>query len=294
MTNSIAESQIAVLSAINECSDYDKDGLCGSGAKIEGLTCVDVNHDLYCDWFRPATVNTTKPIPDVSHLKEMTVKACPEPSPDSNAVFEKMCDWYANGTIVWTPKPVLAPMTQLTKSVDKRTDCYEKGLREWTAGTSNQSGFDSCGPEYFKAIRDSCLKWNDKTVCDAWYPTSTPVQTQNLVCQSNDDFCTPGCEHADMQCIGEGNDDNRNGVKDSEENQGSNQGSSNNNNNNRNDDKDIKYCKGQQAPQYPNSCYDRNDLPDNDLPNCNDVEYGTRCDGSEDEYSWTDEEAGGN
>jgi hypothetical protein len=34
-----------------------------------------------------------------------------------------MCDWYANGTVVWTPKPVLAPMTQLTKSVDNRTDC---------------------------------------------------------------------------------------------------------------------------------------------------------------------------
>jgi hypothetical protein len=30
---------------------------------------------------------------------------------------------------------------------------------------------------------------------------------------------------------------------------------------------------------------------DNDeLPNCNDVEAGTRCDGSEDEDSWTDEE----
>ena len=33
---------------------------------------------------------------------------------------------------------------------------------------------------------------------------------------------------------------------------------------------------------------------DKEYPNCNDVEYGTRCDGSEDENSWTDEEAGGN
>jgi hypothetical protein len=30
------------------------------------------------------------------------------------------------------------------------------------------------------------------------------------------------------------------------------------------------------------------------FPNCNDIEYGTRCDGSEDENSWTDEEESGN
>jgi hypothetical protein len=30
---------------------------------------------------------------------------------------------------------------------------------------------------------------------------------------------------------------------------------------------------------------------DREIPNCNDVEYGTRCDGSENENSWTDEEA---
>ncbi len=32
------------------------------------------------------------------------------------------------------------------------------------------------------------------------------------------------------------------------------------------------------------------DNNDEETPNCNDVEYGTRCDGTEDEDSWTDEE----
>ena len=74
--------------------------------------------------------------------------------------------------------------------------------------------------------------------------------------------------------------------------------------------RDFKYCKGQAAPKYPDSCYDRRDHRDcgpytinqdckdrdhddkdkEDLPNCNDVEYGTHCDGSEDEDSWTDDE----
>jgi len=31
------------------------------------------------------------------------------------------------------------------------------------------------------------------------------VQEPKLVCQSNDDFCEPGCEYVDMQCI----DDNK-------------------------------------------------------------------------------------
>lgn len=30
------------------------------------------------------------------------------------------------------------------------------------------------------------------------------------------------------------------------------------------DNDDIQYCVGQAAPAYPDSCYDRNDLPDND------------------------------
>ena len=73
--------------------------------------------------------------------------------------------------------------------------------------------------------------------------------------------------------------------------------SNNKNNDNNNNDNDIKYCDGQSAPQYPDSCYDRNDLPedsgfddDDKLPNCNDVEYGTHCNGTEDENSWTDGE----
>jgi hypothetical protein len=41
-------------------------------------------------------------------------------------------------------------------------------------------------------------------------------------------------------------------------------------------------------------CPDENDESDepadDDLPNCNDVEAGTHCDGTEDEDSWTDEE----
>jgi hypothetical protein len=145
---------------------------------------------------------TTKPIPDVSQLKGMTVKICPEPSPDPNAVFEQMCDWYANGTIVFTPK-VTEPAL-ITESVvrDNQSECYKKGLREWTAGTYNQTGFDGCGPDYHKAIMNQCIKWNDKVSCEQWFPASSPApitQVQNLVCQSNDDFCEPGCEHAVYQ-----------------------------------------------------------------------------------------------
>jgi hypothetical protein len=76
----------------------------------------------------------------------------------------------------------------------------------------------------------------------------------------------------------------------------SNDNDNGNDNDNNNNDEDIQYCEGQDAPAYPDSCYDRNDLPedsgydDDDKPNCNDVEYGTNCDGSEDEDSWTDDE----
>ena len=104
------------------------------------------------------------------------------------------------------------------------------------------------------------------------------VQEPKLECQSNDDFCTPGCEHADMQCMNEGNDENKNGVKDSEENQGDNDNDNRNHSN---------------TPCFDREATERH-ADDDDLPNCNSVEYGTRCDGSEDENSWTDEEDGGN
>ena len=132
------------------------------------------------------------------------------------------------------------------------------------------------------------------------------VESAKLVCQSNDDFCIPGCEHADMQCIDEENDDNKNGVKDSEENDS--QGSSNSNGGSNRQEK--TYCD---VPNPSNPCHDRRDVDEitglatcmdgsheedwrdcnggKEYPNCNDVEYGTRCDGSEDENSWTDEEA---
>ena len=68
--------------------------------------------------------NTTKPIPDVSHLKGMSVKACPEPK---SGVFEEMCDWYANGTIVWTPK-VIEPVSII--QVQNQSDCYIDGYND--------------------------------------------------------------------------------------------------------------------------------------------------------------------
>lgn len=60
-------------------------------------------------------------------------------------------------------------------------------------------------------------------------------------------------------------------------------------------DEDIQYCDGQNAPQYPDSCYDRNDLPedsgyddDDKTANCG----GESCTDDEKEDSWTDEDEG--
>jgi hypothetical protein len=68
----------------------------------------------------------------------------------------------------------------------------------------------------------------------------------------------------------------------------------NNNDDNDNNDKDIKYCDGQAAPQYPDSCYDSKDLPkdsgyddDEKTANCG----GESCTDTEKEESSGDEES---
>jgi len=91
-------------------------------------------------------------------------------------------------------------------------------------------------------------------------PVPAPMtQIVNLVCQSNDDFCEPGCEHVDMQCINEENDDNKDGVRDSEE-----QGS---NDNSRNDDDDKPYCDQANLDErgLREDCFDRRDYSELDF-----------------------------
>ena len=66
-----------------------------------------------------------------------------------------------------------------------------------------------------------------------------------------------------------------------------------NDSDNNNNDNDIKYCDGQSAPQYPDSCYDRKDLPEDSkydddakTANCG----GVACTPTEKENSWVDGE----
>lgn len=103
-------------------------------------------------------------------------------------------------------------------------------------------------------------------------------------------FCTTGCEHADMQCISEENDDNKNGVRDSEEFQESNDDNDRESNN----DNDKKYCDNDKCYKNRETMQelseDWNDWEEPFLPNCNYVEAGTRCTGTEDEDSWLDTE----
>jgi hypothetical protein len=203
VTNSIAESQITVLPATDECSEYDKDGLRGSGARIEGLTCVDANHDFSCDSFKP--VNT---IP-------------------------------VNNTVI---PPQVTPQDA----------CYNKGFHD--AAYGNSTGTCVYPDEYLLGLETGRSTRVPTPVVSGPAPI---VQVQDLVCQSNDDFCESGCEQADMQCIGEGNDDNKNGVKDSKENQGGSGDSDNDNNRNDDDNNDDKtYCD---VPNPSNPCHDRRD-----------------------------------
>ena len=181
------------------------------------------------------------------------------------------CDWFGIRPVATKEIPAVVKTVK-----DTQSECYKKGLRQWVSGTTSENGMDSCGPDYFKATRESCLKWNTQLVCDGWYPvTPTVTQESKLECQSNDDFCTPGCELEDMQCIDEENDDNRNGVKDSEENNNNDRESNNNN-------EDIVYCEGQRVPEGEDSCYDQYDFEEGD---------GTGCDRN-DEYCNEEDECG--
>ena len=139
--------------------------------------------------------NTTKPIPDVSHLKGMSVKACPEPSQETPVgVFEEMCDWYANGTIVWTPK-VIEPVPIVQGTEPKR---LFDGYNDVRANrTFDKIANDVCPTsDYFMGYVEGCtleyqICWERALQQTAVKPV---VESAKIACQSNDDFCTPGCE----------------------------------------------------------------------------------------------------
>jgi hypothetical protein len=153
---------------------------------------------------------------------------------------------------------------------------------------------------------DYCLDSNEDKICDVdFHDGKVVVYGPDVVTKQTSINAMAQLDERQKELIrGANNNDNDNNDNENDD---------DDNDNNDDDDSGTKYCDGQAAPKYPDSCYDRNDLPEdsgyddddndnNDNDNDNNDEETSNCGGesctaTEKEDSWTDEEApdeGGN
>lgn len=264
----------------DQCTDNNLNGRCSlDQPKSAASLCTDINHDLYCDWFKPVnihpngtiTVNATASPPPVEinlcidndydgncdRIEIKSVTTVDNKCPDNN--HDNVCEWYLATNGVWYPQgdgPTNTVVVNTTAnngtiippSVTPEDVCYN-------------DGFDDGIMHIFRTVRDSseaCSKYGDyfhgfivgcmdtgmlEYECEGianatsfsaqpqpqprvgihpcpdpgfnghceWFANGTilwhedyisPVTgSEEFSCQSNDDFCTPGCEYEDMQCI---------------------------------------------------------------------------------------------
>jgi hypothetical protein len=216
-TTQVQDSQLAALNMTSpmqnatialskgECADNNFNGRCGAGSPIShAAVCLDSNQDYYCDWFKPVKNGTS-------------AKAEPQPQPSQPSQPVTSMECYNDGlkdgkNHVYRPER------------DSDPECQQGAGGDYFVGFS-----DGCEPD--EVCGDIAANATNAGSVTMPIPESkyiSPVTgSEDFECQSDDDFCEPGCEYEDMVCLYGENDKNMDGIRDSQKNSGSNTSSFN-------------------------------------------------------------------